>query len=514
MPGTPAREYIRFNGQVVAIENRIPSSSTVDIDFPVGLTTYAGVQTFSGWALDNTSTVSRVSIMIDGISYGYAQYGGPRPDVCQVEGSHPGCPYVGWSISVNTASLANGSHTLSATAFTTDATPRQSTSRVIFYTSNSTVAPQSQSLVEVDVPSWQAVYSGQQQFSGWAIDNTSAIANVDVAIDGISYGSANYGGNRPDVCAVYPGRVGCPNVGWAFYFDTSQLADGPHTLAITVFTADATPRETVATIEFTTSNSNAPAVDVDVPAGLATYTGTQNFSGWAIDSTSTMGAVTIAIDGNSYGNAVYGTNRKDACDVLGDDPGCPNVGWYFSFNTAELTNGPHTLTVTGFTAEGVPRKSTQNIVFIASNANSAAQNKSRMYTDVPAPQKIYSGLTTFFGWAIDDTSAIQSVSVAIDGISYGSAGYGTNRPDVCAAYPGRAGCPNVGWSFSIDTAQLTDGSHTLTVTAFTADAVSRQTTSTTIFSTVNSQTSEARFPKSSMIAAQINKAPGFWPDEK
>jgi hypothetical protein len=55
--------------------------------------------------------------------------------------------------------------------------------------------------------------------------------------------------------------------------------------------------------------------------------------------------------------------------------------------------------------------------------------------------------------------------VLVDGTAVGAATYGVSRPDVCAVYPGRPGCPNVGFSYSLNAAALTAGSHTITVTA-------------------------------------------------
>jgi N-acetylmuramoyl-L-alanine amidase len=76
---------------------------------------------------------------------------------------------------------------------------------------------------------------------------------------------------------------------------------------------------------------------------------------------------------------------------------------------------------------------------------------------------------TVSGWAIDNASvvgtAISGIQVLVDGTAVGTATYGVSRPDVCAAYPGRAGCPNVGFSYSLNTAALAAGSHTITVSA-------------------------------------------------
>jgi N-acetylmuramoyl-L-alanine amidase len=76
---------------------------------------------------------------------------------------------------------------------------------------------------------------------------------------------------------------------------------------------------------------------------------------------------------------------------------------------------------------------------------------------------------TVAGWAIDNAAtvgtAISGARVLVDGTAVGTATYGVSRADVCAAYPGRPGCPNVGFSYSLNTATLASGSHTITVTA-------------------------------------------------
>ena len=57
------------------------------------------------------------------------------------------------------------------------------------------------------------------------------------------------------------------------------------------------------------------------------------------------------------------------------------------------------------------------------------------------------------------------MQVTVDGALMGAAAYGSNRADVCGMWPGRPGCPNVGYSFPLNTSGLTAGVHILTVTA-------------------------------------------------
>jgi hypothetical protein len=106
-----------------------------------------------------------------------------------------------------------------------------------------------------------------------------------------------------------------------------------------------------------------------------------------------------------------------------------------------------------------------------------------VHIDLPASGATVSGTVTVAGWAIDNAStkgtAIGSVQVLVDGTTVGTATYGASRPDVCAAYPGRPGCPNVGFSYSLNTATLASGSHTIMASA-TDSASPPDTGSTTI----------------------------------
>jgi hypothetical protein len=92
-PATPAKEYIRLNGQVIAIENAAGTSGTDApfgvIEFPSGVNTttpLSGTLAFLGWAASNVAEIDHVALSIDGgASFsGTAQYGIARTDVCQV----------------------------------------------------------------------------------------------------------------------------------------------------------------------------------------------------------------------------------------------------------------------------------------------------------------------------------------------------------------------------------------------------------------------------------------------
>src|SRR5205823_13393783 len=113
----------------------------------------------------------------------------------------PGCPNVGFSYSLNTSDLSLGTHTITITATDSDATPDSGSSNV----SVNVQAPRPTAYI--DTPTQGSTVSGVVTISGWVVDNASAvgtaISSVQVKVDGVVAGTATYGSNRPDVCAVY-----------------------------------------------------------------------------------------------------------------------------------------------------------------------------------------------------------------------------------------------------------------------------------------------------------------------
>ena len=73
--------------------------------------------------------------------------------------------------------------------------------------------------------------------SGWVPD-TAKIASVKVQVDGIEVATLPVGGDRADVCAVYPGYDGCPKVGFAGSVPTTGLTPCPHLLRVVATDAD------------------------------------------------------------------------------------------------------------------------------------------------------------------------------------------------------------------------------------------------------------------------------------
>ena len=218
----------------------------------------------------------------------------------------------------------------------------------------------------IDLPSGQQTYSGAYVFGGWAMNSTARIATVNISIDGAPYGNAAYGGNRQDACAAIGNYPGCPYVGYSFYFDTSHIVNGSHTLTTTAITTDS--QETSQTVRFSTSNNASSYVDIDTPStnyAGQTFSDQVTFGGWTVDASATISRIDITIDDTSYGIAGYGGYRQDACNAIGNYPGRPYVGWNFYLDTTQLSDGKHALTITSITSDG--RSTSNSASFITLN---------------------------------------------------------------------------------------------------------------------------------------------------
>jgi hypothetical protein len=334
--------------------------------------------------------------------------------------------------------------------------------------------------VHIDLPGPGSTVNGTVTLAGWAIDNAAqigtAIGSVQVLVDGVAVGNATYGASRPDVCAAFPGRPGCPNVGFTYQLNLAGLSAGTHTITVSATDTDSTPDvgSVATTITVGTQVIGPPAVHIDLPAPGSSVSGTVTVAGWAIDNTSSVGSaigsVKVLVDGVAMGTATYGVNRPDVCAAYPGRPGCPDVGYTYQLNLAGLSAGTHMITVSATDMDSTPDVGTVSTTITVSTQVTGPPS---VHIDMPAPGSSVSGTVTIAGWAIDSAlfvgSAISKVQVLVDGVAMGTATYGVSRPDVCAAYPGRVGCPNVGYTFALNTATLTSGSHTVTVTATDSD---------------------------------------------
>ena len=319
---------------------------------------------------------------------------------------------------------------------------------------------------------------------GWAVDDRSPLrfsSNLSIQVDGVGFagqsgGTITFNLPRPDVCNAYPGRPGCPNVGWSYALDTTLVPDGPHILSVAAY---GTSTQSVSTnINVANGNSVIPKIKVyiDEPnTNSPTLQGLIRTSGWIIATDPSLRFqpyISIAVDNVAVASVLpTSQSRPDVCAVFTTALNCPVVGWTSVIDTTQFTDGPHMLTV-GPSTFGTPPAFASIPITLS---NSVVFNPMHLTIDGSASGNL-SGTATLRGWAVSDDASIATVAVAVDGAAVGNASYGDSRNDVCAIYQNRVGCPNVGWSLAVDTTKLSNASHTVSVTA--TSSLGEQTTQT------------------------------------
>ena len=83
---------------------------------------FSGVASSMGWAVGMQSPILKVALSIDGSEPQAATYGLTRPDVCASFLTAADCPAatVGWIYALATTLLANGKHTITVSATSSD----------------------------------------------------------------------------------------------------------------------------------------------------------------------------------------------------------------------------------------------------------------------------------------------------------------------------------------------------------------------------------------------------------
>jgi hypothetical protein len=313
----------------------------------------------------NDAIINEVRLSVDGTYLGDAVVGSAQPVACPAPLT-ASCSETSWSLLLDTNTIANGTHILSASAVVTEAgTPQTASLSSGFTVANWTDANPMK--VTIDRPNAQmGALTGQLGIGGWAIDQFDFLTAVSLAVDNTSIGAAGYGGSRPDVCASRPGVPGCPNVGWNATLDTTQFADGNHTLSVTGTTANGRSSTFLTTFQVQNAGSVPVKVTIDRPSLNQVLSATAPIGGWALDSDGqVMTQLSILVDGVAVGTAGLGGDRPDVCAHYSTAGGCPNVGWDYQLDTTPFANGTHVLEARGVSADG--HAFTASVTFKISN---------------------------------------------------------------------------------------------------------------------------------------------------
>ena len=379
---------------------------SVDIPFSEGVQDASGSYPVVGWAAD-TDGVARVDVLIDKAVLQAAVFGDARPDVSTAFPDLPSALFSGFIAHIDTTRIPEGVHTLEVKV-----TDNLNFSRVIgkrtiqvFNTTNN-----ARPFGFLDEPLRDAVLWGtcspppvgcgqispcpptppvaervSTPIRGWALDvgtreDLGRVGYVEVMIDGavvLSSDDCHFnsvfgslvnckGQTRFDVARYFPTYSDSPRAGFMFSLDVGTLItsfgfrEGAHTLKIRVGDMEQgfgeIPNTSGIPVEFRCVQNNFDLASfgfIDFPTRFDFVKGSVVFTGWAVDQNATgVQSVEIWIDGHFVGIAQYGLTRTDVQAAYPTISNSLLSGWRFTFDTTQLSDARHRLTVRGVDGAG------------------------------------------------------------------------------------------------------------------------------------------------------------------
>ena len=308
----------------------------------------------------------------------------------------------------------------------------------------------------LDEPSNNAIITDDMlRVRGWAV-HAFGIKEINVSLDGIYLGIANYGVSRPDIVNVYPAYFNSAESGYDTTFNISNISNGSKTLEMKIVANDGSYQTVTKTVNVNRAVLETKSFLDSPEENLNVTTDTIRVRGWALDS-SGVRSVEAFVDGKSLGNISYGALRPDVNKVCPGYPSGDNAGFDEIVNISSLSNGKKTLEIkiTGNSGTVQTIKRTISI-----NRKSL---EAKSFLDSPEENlNVTTDTIRVRGWALD-SSGVRSVEAFVDGKSLGNISYGALRPDVNKVCPGYPSGDNAGFDETVNISSLSNGKKTLEV---------------------------------------------------
>ena len=366
----------------ISVNNNDTTPPVVNISAPSNGSTAVGIVSISATASDNIGVVG-VQFKLDGINLNAEDTTSP------------------YSISWDSTTATNGSHTLTATA--RDASGNTTTSSGVTITVNNpdVVAP----TVSITAPVTGSTVSSTITVSATASDNIG-VSGVQFKLDGSNL-------STEDTTSPY-------SISW----NTTTTTNGSHALTATARDA-AGNTTTSSTVTVTVNNADItpPTASITAPTAGSTIVGTTTVGATASDNIGVVG-VQFKLDGINL-------NAEDVTSPY-------SISW----NSTSTTNGSHTLTATARDAAGNTTTSSGVIVTV-SNPDVTPPTVSVTFPT--------NGSTVSGSFSV---SASASDNIGVVGVQFKLDGINLSAEDATSPY-------FITWN----SATTTNGSHTLTATA-------------------------------------------------
>jgi Bacterial Ig domain/Carboxypeptidase regulatory-like domain len=341
---------------------------------------------------------------------------------------------------LNSTTLSNGSHTISAVA--ADAAGNSTTSASVTVSVDNTTKDTTPPTVTMTSPASGAAVSGTIAVTATAADNVS-VGSVQFQLDGANLGAA-------DAASPY-----------VYSWDSTKTANGSHTLrAIATDGAGntTTSASVTVTLDNTTKDTTAPTVTVTAPASGAKVSGVVTVSANATDNVS-VASVQFQLDGANVGAA---------------DSASP---FTYSWDTTKATNAAHTLRA--IATDGAGNSTTSTAITVTVSNTPTDTTAPTVSISAPAAAAAVSGTVSVTANAADNVG-VASVQFQVDGANAGG---------LDGAMP---------YGYTWDTTKVANGTHKLSATA--KDAAGNTATSAIVSVTVNNAATPQTFTISGTLS--------------
>jgi uncharacterized lipoprotein NlpE involved in copper resistance len=216
-------------------------------------------------------------------------------------------------------------------------------------------------------------------------------------------------------------------------------------------------------------DTTAPSVSVASPTSGATVTGTVSVTGSATDNVS-VSRVDVALDGGVW------------------QPASGTTSWAWTWNTASLTNGAHTLAVRATDTSNNTKVASESVTVSNTTADATPPT---VKIASPATGSTVSGNLQLSGSAADNSS-VATVAVAVDGGSWQVASGTTS------------------WTSAWNTTSAVNGQHTITVRATDASGnVATASADVTVSNTSSAPATQGSWVSPEGVKINVNSA-GSW----
>lgn len=342
--------------------------------------------------------------------------------------------------------------------------------------------------------------AGMLPLFGWALDD-DGVEGIDILVDGVVDGRANYGRTRPQVTKKFPGYPDSLHPGWVYQLDTTHYLNGLHTVSARVLskTGEVVSLKSLKFQFGNVTHALDPFGSIEFPKHQAELRGRCDLadptrrwsivSGYALDTgvqveDTGVGYVELLLDGALFANSnrdcfrltdfnlpvnCYGLRRHDLVPIFPHLKDAPHSGFRFALDIGFLitvfgySEGSHRLTIrAGDVFEQISTVDDVVVTFSCDDLDPNDDEESIGDIEQPFDGNMYSGIMRLKGWALD-WEGVQSIEVFVDGFSVGNAVYGHARPLITPVYPGYPDRAFPGWEHSFDTTDFSNGEHFLEV---------------------------------------------------